>query len=306
MKQIFQLAVVIPTRNRPRDLANLLSCLEDQKGLINQVVVIDSSDNDDSEKVCQRSKLPIEYNHTELKSAAIQRNMGMTKVDLKTTHLGFLDDDVKIEPDYFLRLVHELTDKNAIGISGIALNPLAFSLRTKPRGAVGKFYRLFLLDSLLDGKLLSSGVNVPVRDYEGCTVEVDWLIGCSIWNFQSIKDLRFEEDFFGQSLGEDVIFSYLASRRGILLTNPNVLITHYESNVGRPGYVEFYRMWTRNRYRLIQVMELGLRGRVSYAWSNLGQAIILFYQLFRRSISDLKPILTIAFETFRMIFTRKI
>lgn len=306
MKQSLQLAVVIPTRNRPKDLANLLSCLEDQEGLINQVVVVDSSDNDDSEKICRRSKLPLEYKHTDMKSAAIQRNIGMTRIDLKTTHLGFLDDDVKIEPDYFLQLVHELTEKNAIGISGIALNPLAFSLRTKPKGAVGKFYRLFLLDSLIDGKLLSSGVNVPVRDYEGCTVEVDWLIGCSVWNFQNVKDLRFEEDFFGQSLGEDVIFSYLASKRGILLTNPNVLITHYESAVGRPGNVEFYRMWTRNRYRLIQTMDLGFRGRASYVWSNLGQSIILFYQLFRRSISELKPILIIAFETFRMFFTRGI
>ena len=305
MKQSFQLAVVIPTRNRPTDLTNLLSCLEDQEGLINQVIIIDSSDNNDSERICRQSKLPLEYNHTDVKSAAIQRNIGISKVDFKTTHVGFLDDDVRIEPDYFLRLVHELTEKNAVGISGIALNPLAFSLRTKPKGAVGRFYRLFLLDSLIDGKLLSSGVNVPVRDYEGCTVEVDWLIGCSVWNFQNIKDLRFEEDFFGQSLGEDVIFSYLASRRGVLLTNPSVLITHYESAVGRPGFVEFYRMWTRNRYRLIQNMDLGVLGRASYVWSNLGQSIILFYQLFRRSISDLKPILVIAFETFRMIFTRK-
>jgi hypothetical protein len=212
---------------------------------------------------------------------------------------------VKIERDYFVRLVRELKDKNAVGISGIALNPLANSLRTKPKGAIGIFYRLFLLDSLVDGKLLPSGINIPVRDYEGCTVEVDWLIGCSVWNFPVIKDLRFEEDFFGQSLGEDVIFSYLAGKRGILLTNPNVLITHFESAVGRPGSVEFYRMWTQNRYRLIKTMRMGVSGYASYLWSNLGQSLILLYQLIRRSASDLKPIFVIGIETLRMIFTRK-
>lgn len=305
MKTNYQIAVIIPTRNRLHELCNLLESLRRQESTLNQIVVIDSSDNTDCSKLCSDLPLSIEYIHTDIRSAAIQRNIGISQISENITHVAFLDDDVLIESNYFSELISELTEKKGVGISGIALNPNTNLRRTKPMGVAGFFHRLFFLDSLIDGKLLSSGINVPVRDYAGTTVEVDWLIGCSVWDFKKIQDLRFEEDFLGQSLGEDVIFSLLASRKGKLLTNPRIVISHFESPIGRPDSSEFYRMWTRNRYRLIKVMNQGFKGKISFIWSNVGQSLILLYQLILGKANSSKSILVIATETLRSLIPKE-
>jgi GT2 family glycosyltransferase len=306
MRENFKVAVVVPTRNRLSDLRNLLRCLEQQNQPIFQMVVVDSSDSLDCQELCKNSKLPIEYIHTTVRSAAIQRNMGMEKLQSDITHLAFLDDDVVVDADFLERLIEDLEEKQGVGISGVALNPEAPSLRGTPKGLVGNFHRLFLLDSIHDGKLLSSAINIPVRNYHGPIVEVDWLIGCSLWDFRKISHLRFESDFKGQSLGEDVIFSFQAGKSGKLFTNPKVVIAHSESPVGRPDSAEFYQMWVKNRYRLISIMKRGLRGKASFIWSNIGQALILFYLLLRKRANSVAPIKIIATETFKSLSSKEI
>lgn len=301
MNENFKVAVVIPTRNRLSELRKLLNCLEKQSNPIFQVVVVDSSDGLECQEVCARSTLPIEYIHTTTRSAAIQRNMGMDKLHSEVTHLSFLDDDVIVETDYLARLINDLEDHEGTGISGVALNPEAPALRDKPKGIVGNLHRIFLLDSIQDGKLLASAINIPVRNYDGPIVKVDWLIGCSVWNFGKIRTLRFESDFKGQSLGEDVIFSFRAGKTGKLLTNPKVVIAHSESPVGRPDSEEFYQMWVKNRYRLISIMESGIRGKLAFIWANIGQSLILFYLLIRKRINSMLPIKIILSETTKLL-----
>lgn len=301
MRENFKVAVVVPTRNRLSDLRDLLGCLEHQTQAIFQVVVVDSSDALDCQELCKNAKLSIEYIHTNIRSAAIQRNMGIEKLRSDITHLSFLDDDVVVGADYLARLIEDLEANQGVGISGIALNPKASLLRGKPKGLVGNFHRFFLLDSIHDGKLLSSAINIPVRNYQGPIVEVDWLIGCSLWDFRKIRHLRFEIDFKGQSLGEDVIYSFQAGKLGKLFTNPKVVIAHSESPVGRPDSAEFYQMWVKNRYRLIGIMKRGIRGKVSFIWSNIGQALILFYLWLCKRTNLFAPIKMIATETFKSV-----
>jgi GT2 family glycosyltransferase len=304
MRDNYKVAVVVPTRNRLSELKNLLKCLEKQDQPIFQMVIVDSSNSMDCQELCENSKMPIEYVHTAVKSAAIQRNMGIERLRSEITHLAFLDDDVVVEADYLTRLIDELELNDGVGISGVALNPNARILRGKPKGLIGYFHRFFLLDSIHDGKLLSSAINVPVRNYHGSTVQVDWLIGCSVWDFRIISQLRFEKDFNGQSLGEDVIFSFQAGKLGKLFTNPKVVIAHSESPVGRPDSVEFYEMWVKNRYRLIELMKSGNRGKAAFAWANIGQALILSYLRLRKRTKSVMPIKIIFSETIKSLRTR--
>ena len=133
-----------------------------------------------------------------------------------------------------------------------------------------------------DGVLLKSGVNIPVRNYEGEVGETDWLIGCSVWLKEKIERIRFEPDFLGQSLSEDVIFSVRMKKKGRLVTNPAIVLRHDESDVARPSKKEFWEMWMVNRFRLIQVANFGKLGMLSYWWANVGQLGILYYGMIKK------------------------
>lgn len=273
-------SIVVPTRNRPELLNRLVEAILPQLLHEDELIIIDSSDAQlQSKNLIEIPK--IRYVTTEIRSAAVQRNIGLDLIG-SSKYVFFLDDDVLPKFDYFEKCLAALDRLGAIGISGVALNSNVISLRSYPRGFIGAYRRIFLLDSVKDGILLKSGVNIPVRNYSGEISETDWLIGCSAWVAEKIGNTRFEPDFTGQSLTEDVIFSVRMSKKGKLVTDPSIDLSHEESEIARPNKKEFWQMWVINRYRLIEVANFGSLGLLSYWWANFGQLGILYYKKVRR------------------------
>lgn len=279
------ISIVIPTRNRPVLLTRLVSYLESAIDIDHEIVVIDSSDrNKSSENLAKFDN--VRYFRTDIKSAAIQRNIGIDKIE-NTDFVFFLDDDVLPNDNYFKETLETFNNENVVGVSGLAISTKECKERRPPSGLFGLIMKIFLLDAKKDGILLKSGVNIPIRDRESGISEVDWLIGCSAWRFNAIGQIRFESDFFGQSLAEDVIFSVRMSKMGKLLTNSKILLEHDESDIERPNRKDFWEMWVKNRYRLVSVANPGAIGKFFFWWANLGQLIILSYSKVRKiSYSD--------------------
>ena len=258
-----------------------------------ELIIVDSSDPELLSKSLTTAP-KVKYLTTEIRSAAVQRNIGLDHLGI-SRYTFFLDDDTIPNKNYFEKCISILDESNAIGVSGIALNPKSGVLRSYPKGMIGAYYRFFLLDSMKDGVLLKSGVNIPVRKYLGDSYQVDWLIGCSGWLTEKIGDTRFESDFLGQSLSEDVIFSVRMRKKGLIVTDPSIILTHDESEIARPSKDEFWKMWMINRYRLIGVASFGIAGALCYWWANLGQLGILCYSKFRKqnySSGSIKGLLT--------------
>ena len=247
MTSSIKFSVVIPTRNRETALKNLLSRIISQTLSPTEIIIVDSSDKKQTEY--ENFANLIAYIHTDIKSAAMQRNIGMAKVRDDISVLIFLDDDTNPEPRYFEDIINTLSTCNAIGVSGLAINPEK-KRRMKPNGFLGFLRRIFFLDSNRDGKLLISGVGIPVREKNIGIVEVEWLIGCSGWDFQKIKKLKFEEDFIGHSLGEDIIFSLRARNLGKLFVNSNIILEHMELPQANPNIVTHNYMWVYYRFRV--------------------------------------------------------
>lgn len=276
------ISVVVPTCNRPNELRDLLNCLSKQIIKVSEIIIVDSSDFE-IDLGNQKLAFPrLEHIKVEIKSAAIQRNIGMGYVNVDCTYLSFLDDDVKPNADYLSNLVKGLEMTHGIGISGLAVNPIKGNVhRIPPKGIFGLVQRLFQLDSLIDGKLLKSGVNIPVRDHTGAVRQVEWLIGCSVWDYKKIANVRFEPDFKGASLSEDVIFSVRASVYGNLFVDPSTHLWHTESEIGRQRGANFWKMWVVNRKRLVQVMSKNKPNYFHFHLANFGQALSLTYNGFR-------------------------
>ena len=264
------ITVVVPTRNRPDLLNQLISTIVPMLKNDDKVIIVDSSD---LELQSQNLKtIPrISYVITEVKSAAIQRNIGIDLISA-SDYVFFLDDDVVPPKDYFSDCVKTLEDSRAVGVSGVAINPQKINTFIKKKSIL---HRIFLLDSSKSGSLLRSGVNVPVRTLNSGVKEVEWLIGCAAWVYSAISDTRFESDFIGQSLGEDVIFSTRMKAKGKLVTNSNIHLFHEESIIERPTRKEFWKNWVQSRYRIVQVAKFGKIGALCFWWSNLGQFLVL-------------------------------
>jgi len=240
------IAVVIPTRNREVLLNQILDDLSSQSVKPNIVVVVDSSDEVLN---INRQNLNFVVLSSVIRSAAIQRNLGLAYLDSLDSDFdlcAFLDDDVRIEEDYLEKLSRTLIDTHgAIGISGLAIGDDESHIR-----------RNRFLDSIgftgAEGKLTCGAINVPVRTAKKVT-KVDWLIGCSLWKLDSLGAIRFQEDFMGQSIFEDVLFSVEAGKFGNLIVDPQVRFRHLLATENRPNLFEHYYSWVKNRYRLKRI-----------------------------------------------------
>ena len=56
-------------------------------------------------------------------------------------------------------------------------------------------------------------------------------------------------------LFEDVIFSLTAAKFGKLYVDCSLKLTHFESDLSRPNFSDFYQMWVFNRYFVIRLLK---------------------------------------------------
>jgi len=287
MESKVKFSVVIPTRNRENSLRNLVNKINEQTLVPDEIIIVDSSEK--KQFSYDGINKSIKYLHTDKKSAAKQRNIGLSSVVENTQVLFFLDDDTNPESTYFEDMIGTLISLNAVGVSGIAINPEKIA-RVKPVGINGFLKRISFLDSKFDGKLLISGIGIPVRESESSIIEVEWLIGCSCWDFQKIKNLKFEEDFMGYSLGEDVIFSVKARKMGKLFVNCNIALHHKELPQADPNVIKFYYMWVYYRFRLSRYIEKKIVFYFAFHLSVLAKIMYSIMEIPIRPIKNLKQI----------------
>jgi glycosyltransferase involved in cell wall biosynthesis len=240
-----EIAIVIPTLNRQERLTNLLVSLDNQDRAPSFVIVVDASE-----------KLG-EYPHTsftvisiqsKVRSAAQQRNAGLEWISRNEPHIDicfFIDDDVVLDKSYIKRVSNLLIESKAIGVSGLAVSE-------KESFTKNSFFFNLLGITGAPGSVTKAAINIPVRDSVE-PLEVEWLIGCSAWRYPGISDLRFQKDFEGQSIFEDVLFSIEASKRGKLVVDSRIRFRHELDEFGRPNRRNFFVQWVSNRYRLRQI-----------------------------------------------------
>ncbi len=267
-------SVIIPTRNRNNLLIELVYSIPTNSQYLKEIIIVDSSDQNNSKNYINNK---VKYIHTEVKSAAIQRNIGIQNLNTTSEITFFLDDDVRIPPLYFESIIKNFIEPEIVGVSGLAVNLSKPLIRKSPAGISGYFKKIFLLDSSSDGVLLSSAINIPVRvpiKEKENRVKVDWLIGCSAWRTEILRKIKFDDFFTGQSIGEDVLLSAKIKSLGTLIVDPNVVLNHLESNLARPEEVEFFEMWIFNRYQISRQLKLSPLN-LAFHWANLGKLISL-------------------------------
>ena len=273
------IVVLIATCNRPELLRKLIEYLNKQTLIPDVIIICDSSDQNKKikESELQNLKSQVVYKQSEIKSAAIQRNLALELAPKETKFIIILDDDVVPSTDYIEKIIKNFDDHTIVGVSGIAVNRTSQAKNKLSLAA----QKLFLLYSQKKGSITLGGINIPfskTQSFEQRQIQADWLIGCSVWRYSAIKKLRFT-NFLGQSLFEDVIFSVNAARFGKLVVDTSIQLEHIQSPVGRPNFIEFYKMWVFNRYFLVRILNKNPLRYVAFHWTNFGKVLQIMAEI---------------------------
>ncbi len=119
-------SLIICTYMRPQPLLLLLQSVQEQTIYPNEILIIDGSTNQETEKILKESPFDnLNYFRvpTEHRGLTKQRNFGIERVGNEIEVVCFLDDDIVLENDYFEQLLKTYTIfPEALGVGGYIID----------------------------------------------------------------------------------------------------------------------------------------------------------------------------------------
>lgn len=225
------ITVIVPTRNRPDDLANAISSIITQLRQPDELLIIDQSPGNESRNLVERlltneTKINLNYIHESSISGLVEaKQVGVSKA--RGNIICFLEDDIVLEHDYLYQIEKGFNENaEMLGCCGVVTNPpirpwgynIVFQIFHRgifrdPRvGLYGNFSgdnHKFILSDVLSG-------------------------GLSAWRSNVFSTVSFDvaNSFF---MLEDMEFSTRVAKHfgHFLYINPNAKLAHYSSSVNR-------------------------------------------------------------------------
>jgi GT2 family glycosyltransferase len=293
---VSSVCAVIPTKNRPEDLRICLQSLFLQTAPPQELIIVDQSSSDDSRVAVEselercpasvRQAFGIRYVHDiSIAGLTAARNKAL---ELVTSDVVlFLDDDVKLEPEFLERLRHVYRfDPNITGVSGIVTNyqrpPVAFRLWSAS----------FVLGPFHDDRQPVYWNAVHLKDTHPVQVS---RLGGGLMSFRlaTIRGFRFDERLRGVADGEDVDFCISLGPDAVLLIAPAARLEHRQSPVER-----LTDHWLRRGARATHFLyrkhwSKGIKNRFCFIWLNLGYAFVAMVASVRQlSLSPWRALIT--------------
>jgi len=276
------ISIVTPTLGRPEEIAGLAGNLAGQSLLPQEWIVVDGADPQDyrsQEALETAGGFPFGLNYIRHGGGtAVQRNIGIDAA--KGDYVAFVDDDIRLEPDFLKRIVEtfqEDTETQVGGVAGYVTNQ-HLDPATSPRW---RLYRKLGLFTTYEPGRYDYHVGYPINRYlqpphDGLR-EIDFMgAGCSVWRAEVFRrGLRFDEFFSGFGVLEDAHLALQAKRNWKLLEHGKARCSHLKAqssresgfSVGRKSAVNYRYVFvdivpsrsTRQelRFWLVQLVDFG-------------------------------------------------
>jgi len=217
-------AVLIPTRNRPDKVVNLLQSLSNSSIKPSQIVVV-ASGIDIGETISSfKDSLPITYLYTQSKGQIAQKKLGIALVSNHIEWCLFLDDDLEVSPNAVQDALREADSYSYDDVAGIgfSLPPSTRTLRINL--LVRLIAKLFGIDSNKPGHVARNGhANSYLQ--EQTVLETQWLNGASLWRTSYIYTYGEGIPSTKYAACEDLIFSYPIGKLRKLLYVPTAKLS---------------------------------------------------------------------------------
>lgn len=214
------LACLVPTKDRPENVSALLDSLAAQTIACGRVMIVDGGDSIESIVTGYRGRLAVEYFRCQPPGQIRQRNLGLSKLDARTALVGFMDDDLVLEPDAVEQLI-ACWNRVAPETAGIGFNIANASPRR-----LSFLARVFLMGSTAPGKVLRSGYNTRMDNIES-DARTQWLGGgYTVWRRDVLEEHPQEELTTRWAIGEDLRFSYPIGKKLPLYVCASARVNH--------------------------------------------------------------------------------
>lgn len=275
MNNDFTISVIIPTKDRFKDIQICLDSILKQTILPEIIIIVDSSDKNGLREIIENKYrdflIDFIYIKSKIKSAAIQRNMGIERNE--NDIIFILDDDIILENNFIesVKDVFKKDKKQEIGaITGKITN-------TKEMSFISIIIRkFFCLSENNEGKVKKSWSNNGFGKINKIS-EVEWISGgCSAFRKKVFEYEEFDNHLFGYSYMEDVDISYRIGRKFKLIYNPfaKCIHNHKSSPSTRLKSKEKQKIYMRNyQYFFKKNMPQTFSYKFCHYWSYLGYLI---------------------------------
>ena len=249
--------LIIPTRNRPKELYSTLHFLYKKKIKFSKTIIIDSSDKNLKKeiiKICNKFSVKLYFSNP---STSKQRNIGLKKlIKNKLEFIMFLDDDLKFYKNSF-NIMNSNIEKYKYKYNGFSFsntNLQKKSLLEKVK--LSSFIEKIGLYSSDKGKVLNNGWQTKIYNLKK-NLQSQWLpTACAIIKKDFLIGKYFDESFGSYSYLEDLDFSLQINpeRKSIFLVVANAKFVHLKDVIRTSfsfGYYEFF-----NRYKIVKKFNL--------------------------------------------------
>jgi GT2 family glycosyltransferase len=267
--------VIIPARNRPDDLKATVGTLLAQTILPQELIVIDQSPRDASERRIRElfsrenngECVTLQYiRDPRISGAATARNEGLQRSfgDI----ILFLDDDVVLDACFIENLLRSYKrDADVAGVSGIVVN------YARP-AFLGRLWTwIFARGPFFDDRQpvyfnadqLRSSPPIRVTRFGG---------GLMSFRAAAIQGARFDENLTGASEGEDVDFCMRLPAGTKLVIDPSARLVHKVSPAARAPEHWIGPVVRGNTYLYYRNWNTGLKNRACFFWFKAGYALL--------------------------------
>lgn len=291
-------SILIPTRNRPKELSVLLDSICESNVSPNQIVIVASGKDVLPDISKYLNKLNINYLYSDIQGQVNQKKLGLKQISPENEWVVFLDDDVTICPDTFssaFKTITTIEERDPANIVGVGFK-LTSTSRVSDASKVSKFFaKLFFLHSEELGAVLRSGQATNYQDSD-FPIFTQWLNGVSMWRHnRSLNYLTLNLDT-KYAACEDLIFSYRESKSGKLLFSPKSIVNFQDSTLTNYEDLEVIRSAAYNR--LLFVLSHEELSKWLCAWSQVGRNIYAMITNQRHTIAYSRQLLKLSTDIF--------
>ena len=200
------LAIIIPTKDRPNEIRRLLQSITEMDCEIGRIIVVASGQEINEVVMAFARRLPVEYHrsdHGQIK----QRNVGIAQLDETTRLVATMDDDAVFCRDAVSKMIvfWNCVEPETAGVGFNVINQ---------KGHHHTWLRGFFGVSVPEpGRVLKSGIGTAITNVKE-SIRSEWLNGgATVWQQEILKTHPHRELRSRWAVCEDLIFSYPLGRK---------------------------------------------------------------------------------------------
>jgi glycosyltransferase involved in cell wall biosynthesis len=228
-----KVGVVIPTRNRPEEVLELLNSLSHSSVMPFEVIVVASGQDIESELRSIETPFNLIYRFTAVRGQVAQKSLGLQLISPDVEWVIFTDDDLLFTDCAIEVALEAAANWPASPVLGVGFSLPSTSRIVQLSEPLRLVARFLGLDAKESGRVLKSGhgTNYLVSID---AIETQWLNGASMWRSPEVMAYSSAVPSSEYAACEDLFFSYHQHHQGILIFSPNAKIMYQEGEVTNP------------------------------------------------------------------------